>query len=162
MFLANDDKQAARASSGRVDLPDERRSSRRRELPGWPGRHGGTPRKSTTRILASPLPNSPNRHRQRHSFWVAFQRAARPVRQPSPPRAACTIVRERLAKLAELYDQCQHSLRPLSPQRAAAGKAFQELPGRLHATHAAAVTFAAFRREPIFRSRESLKKNRPA
>jgi hypothetical protein len=34
---------------------------------------------------------------------------------------------EQLARLAELYDQYQYSLKPLSAERAAAAKAFKEL-----------------------------------
>ncbi|MBI2925846.1 MAG: hypothetical protein HYY24_09105 [Verrucomicrobia bacterium] len=71
------------------------------------------------------------------------------------------IAREQLARLAELYDQYQHSLRPLSPERAAACKAFKVLLDQLHATHAADVAFDTFRRETILRCREYLKKNRP-
>jgi hypothetical protein len=61
------------------------------------------------------------------------------------------IPKEQLAKLAELYDLYQHSLKPLSPQRAVAGRAFRELLLTLHATHAADIAFDTFRRSIIER-----------
>jgi hypothetical protein len=72
------------------------------------------------------------------------------------------IPRELLAKLAELYDQYQHSLKPLSAERAAAGRAFRELLATLHATHAADVEFDTFRRSAVERCREYLHNNKPA
>ena len=72
------------------------------------------------------------------------------------------IPREQLARLAELYDQYQHSLKPLSVERAAAGSAFKELLATLHATHAADLGFDTFRRSAIERCREYLRTNKPA
>lgn len=72
------------------------------------------------------------------------------------------IPREQLAKLAELYDHYQHSLKPLSAERAAAGRAFKELLATLHSTHAADVAFDSFRRSAVERCREYLRKNKPA
>src|SRR5947209_2371867 len=50
----------------------------------------------------------------------------------SATRAKKTVrcTHERLAELAEFYDQFQHSLQPLSPERAKAGRAFKELLSR--------------------------------
>ena len=70
------------------------------------------------------------------------------------------ISREQLARLAELYDQYQNSLRPLAPARTEAGHAFKELLASLHAAHAADVPFDQFRRESINRCREYLRKNK--
>ena len=70
------------------------------------------------------------------------------------------ISKEQLARLAELYGEYQYSLQPLSPERAAAGRAFRELLAQLHATHAADVSFDIFRREKIERCREYLRKNK--
>lgn len=70
------------------------------------------------------------------------------------------IAREQLAVLAELYDRYQHSLRPLAPERAEAGRAFSALLERLHAAHAPDVAFDDFRRETIVRCREYLRRNR--
>lgn len=70
------------------------------------------------------------------------------------------ISREQLARLAELYDQYQNSLRPLAPERAAAGCAFKEMLSALHATHASDIAFDRFRKETIGRCREYLRKNR--
>jgi hypothetical protein len=70
------------------------------------------------------------------------------------------ISREQLARLAELYDQYQNSLRPLAPERAEAGRAFKEVLIRLQLAHAADVPFDCFRRETIERCREFLRKNK--
>ena len=70
------------------------------------------------------------------------------------------ISREQLSRLAELYDQYQNSLRPLAPERAAAGRAFKEMLSSIHAAHAADVPFDHFRRETIERCREYLRKNK--
>ncbi len=70
------------------------------------------------------------------------------------------ISREQLARLAELYDQYQNSLQPLSVKRAEAGRAFKELLGGLHASHAADVPFDHFRRETVERCRQYLRKNK--
>jgi hypothetical protein len=69
------------------------------------------------------------------------------------------ISREQLARVAELYDQYQNSLRPLAPERAAASRAFKEMLSDLHAAHAADVPFDHFRRETTQRCREYLRKN---
>ena len=70
------------------------------------------------------------------------------------------ISREQLARLAELYDQYQNSLRPLAPERAEAGRAFRDLLASLHNTHAADVSFDNFRRQTVERCREYLRKNK--
>jgi hypothetical protein len=70
------------------------------------------------------------------------------------------IRREQLARLAELYDIYQNSLRPLSSERAAAGRAFKELLNSLHTTHAADVPFDIFRREAVEQCRDYLRKNK--
>lgn len=54
------------------------------------------------------------------------------------------IAREQLAQLAELYDQYQNSLHPLSVERAEAGRLFKERLADLHATHAADIPFDHF------------------
>jgi hypothetical protein len=72
------------------------------------------------------------------------------------------ISREQLAQLAELYDKYQNSLLPLSPERREAQRAFKELIGSLHSTHAADIPFDHFRREMTTRCREFLRKNKPA
>ncbi len=71
------------------------------------------------------------------------------------------ISKPQLAQLAELYSQYQHSLKPLSPERAVAGRAFKELLLRLHSAHAADISFDVFRRETVERCREYLRKNKP-
>jgi len=71
------------------------------------------------------------------------------------------ISRDLLARLAELYDQYQNSLRPLARERIQAGRAFHELLATLHATHAADISFDEFRRETVLRCREYLRKNKP-
>lgn len=68
---------------------------------------------------------------------------------------------KQLARLAELYDQYQHSLKPLSAERAAAGRSFKQLLTTLHAAHAADLEFDAFRRFAIEQCREYLRKNKP-
>jgi hypothetical protein len=70
------------------------------------------------------------------------------------------ISREQLARLAELYDQYQNSLKPLSPERAIAGRAFKELLSSLHITHAADIPFDDFRRRTVERCREFLRHNK--
>jgi len=70
------------------------------------------------------------------------------------------ISKAQLAQLAEIYSQYQYSLKPLSPQRAAAGRAFKDLLTQLHATHAADVPFDTFRRETVERCRAYLRKNK--
>ena len=70
------------------------------------------------------------------------------------------IAREPLAQLAELYDQYQNSLHPLSAERAEAARLFKERLASLHATHAADISFDQFRREIVQRCREFLRKNK--
>jgi len=70
------------------------------------------------------------------------------------------ISREQLARLAELYDQCQNSLRPLAPARLEAGRAFKDLLAHLHSSYAADVPFDHFRRETVERCRDYLRKNK--
>jgi len=69
------------------------------------------------------------------------------------------IAREQLAQLAELYDQYQNSLHPLSPERAEAARLFKDRLASLHVTHAADVPFDQFRREIVQHCREYLRKN---
>jgi len=71
------------------------------------------------------------------------------------------ISKEQLARLAELYNDYQNSLKPLSEERASAGRAFRELLQRLHVTHAADIAFDVFRRETVQRCRDYLRKNKP-
>ena len=71
------------------------------------------------------------------------------------------IPKDRLAELAELYAQYQYSLKPLSPERATAGRAFKQLLADLHTAHAADIEFDVFRRAAVERCREYLRKNKP-
>ena len=70
------------------------------------------------------------------------------------------ISRDQLARLAELYDRYQNSLRPLAPERAEAGRAFKQLLADLHSTHAADLPFDRFRQETVEHCREYLRKNK--
>lgn len=70
------------------------------------------------------------------------------------------IPKEQLALLAEFYSQYQHSLKPLSPERAAAGRAFKELFAQLHSTHAPDVPVDTFRRGTVERCRDYLRSNK--
>jgi hypothetical protein len=69
------------------------------------------------------------------------------------------ISREQLAKLADLYDQYQNSLLPLSQSRIESGKRFKEMLETLYATHAPDLPFDNFRRAAIEQCREYLRKN---
>jgi len=70
------------------------------------------------------------------------------------------ISREQLARLAELYDRYQNSLRPLASERREAGRAFKELLANLHSAHAADIPFDSFRRQTIERCRDYLRRNK--
>ena len=70
------------------------------------------------------------------------------------------ISREQLTQLAELYDKYQNSLRPLTLERAEAGRAFKEMLANLHSTHAADIPFDHFRRDTVQRCRDYLRKNK--
>jgi hypothetical protein len=71
------------------------------------------------------------------------------------------ISREQLARLAELYDQYQNSLRPLAAERLEAGRVFKKLLAQVHGSHAADIPFETFRKETVARCREYLRKNKP-
>lgn len=70
------------------------------------------------------------------------------------------IAREQLAQLAELYDQYQNSLRPLSRERVEAGRLFKERLANLHAAHAPDISFDDFRRETVGHCRDYLRRNK--
>jgi hypothetical protein len=69
------------------------------------------------------------------------------------------ISRDQLARLAELYDQYQNSLLPLSAARIEAGRQFKKMLESLHSTHAADISSDEFRRAVIEQCREYLRKN---
>jgi len=68
---------------------------------------------------------------------------------------------EQIARLAELYDRYNNALDPLSEDCLEARRIFAELATNLHTTHAADVSFLAFRYELVSRCRDYLRKNRP-
>jgi hypothetical protein len=70
------------------------------------------------------------------------------------------ISREQSAELAELYVRFQNSLRPLSIDRAAAGREFNKLLNTLHSAHGADLPFDAFRRSALEQCRDYLRKNK--
>jgi len=68
---------------------------------------------------------------------------------------------EHIARLAELFDRYNNALDPFSEDCRQAKRAFDELVGNLHATHAPEVKFPEFRYELVCQFRDYRRKNRP-
>lgn len=66
---------------------------------------------------------------------------------------------EQIARIAELFDDYNNALDPLSESCQAAKRQFDESCSRLHTTHAADLKFLDFRYELVRQCRDYLRKN---
>ena len=68
---------------------------------------------------------------------------------------------DQIARLAEIYDQYNNALDPLSKAAEDAKRKFETFTANLHSAHAPEVEFSEFRYELVRHCREYLRKNPP-